>query len=58
MATLETAMTAAQDTLEGLEEKVDDLKGENADFTMATKTLIKNKPTPSERSFEPFMKSC
>ena len=42
MATLETAMTAAQDTLKGLEERVDGLKGEYADFTVTTKALIQD----------------
>ena len=37
MAMLETTMTAAQDTLERLEEMVDGLEGEYADFTVTTK---------------------
>ena len=42
MATLETAMTATQDTLEGLEERVDALEGEYANFTVAIKTFIQD----------------
>ena len=54
MATLETAMTAAQDTLERLEEMVDGLKGEYADFTMATKTLIQEEANTLRGEFRAF----
>ena len=40
VSTLEIALSAAQDSLEGLEERVDGLKGEYAEFTVATKALI------------------
>ena len=38
--TLEIALSAAQDSLEGLEERVDGLEREYAEFTVATKALI------------------
>ena len=37
MAILETALSATQDTIKGLEERVDSLEGEYADFTVTTK---------------------
>lgn len=40
IATLETSMFAAHDILKNLEERVDGLEGEYADFSVATKALI------------------
>ena len=40
VATLEVALSAAQDKLEGFEERVDGLEGEYAEFTVATKALL------------------
>ena len=40
MVMLEIALSIVQDTLEGLEEMVDGLKREYADFTVATKAFI------------------
>ncbi|KAH9746606.1 protein kinase domain-containing protein [Citrus sinensis] len=48
VATLETALSIAQDNLEGLEERVDGLKGEYSEFTVATKALIQEQETLSE----------
>ena len=40
VGTLEIALSAAQDSLVGVEERVDGLEGEYAEFTVATKALI------------------
>ena len=40
VTTLEITLSAAQDSLEGLEVRVDGLEGEYAEFTVATKALI------------------
>ena len=40
VTTLEIALSAAQDSLEGLDERVDGLEGEYTEFTVATKALI------------------
>lgn len=42
MAMLEIALSIIQDTLEELEEMVDGLKGEYADFIVATKAFIQD----------------
>ena len=44
VTTLEIALSAAQDSLERLEEKVDDLEREYAEFMVATKALIQAQP--------------
>ena len=43
VATLETSMSAVQDTLDALELRVDGLKGEYGEFTVATKALMQDK---------------
>ena len=40
VTTLEIALSAAQDSLEGLEQRVHGLEGEYTEFTVATKALI------------------
>ena len=42
MATLETSMSAIQDTLDTLEVRVDRLEGEYGEFTIATKALMRD----------------
>ena len=54
----ETLLFDAQETLEILKERVDSLKGEYINFTVATKASSKTKPTPFEGSFKYFMMSC
>lgn len=51
MATLETAMFVAQDTLDGLEESVDGLEGGYIDFTVATKVLIQDQVNTLQGEF-------
>ena len=54
MAILETSLSATQDTIKGLEEKVDSLKGEYADFTIATKALIQDQANTFRGEFQAF----
>ena len=54
MATLETAMFVAQDTLDGLEESVDGLEGGYIDFTVATKVLIQDQVNTLQGEFWAF----
>lgn len=54
MAILETALSATQDTIKGLEERVDSLEGEYADFTMATKDLIQDQANTFRGEFRAF----
>ena len=54
VTTLEIALSAAQDSLEGLEELVDGLKGEYAEFTVATKALIQEQANTLRGEFHSF----
>ena len=54
VGTLEIALSAAQDSLEGLEERVDGLKGEYTEFTVATKTLIQEQANTLRGEFRSF----
>ena len=54
IATLETSMSAAQDTLKSLKVKVNGFEGQYQKFTMATKALIQNQTNPLQREFRAF----
>ena len=54
VATLEIALSNAQDSLKGLEERVDGLKGEYAEFTVATKALIQEQANTLRGEFQSF----
>ena len=54
MATLEMAITTTQETLEGLEEIVDGLEGEYANFAVATKALIQDQANTLRGEFRVF----
>ncbi|KAH9727005.1 hypothetical protein KPL70_008489 [Citrus sinensis] len=51
---LEIALSAAQDSLEGLEEGVDGLEGEYAEFTVTTKALIQEQANTLRGEFHSF----
>ena len=55
---LEIALSTAQDSLEGLEKRVDDLEGEYGEFTVATKALMHEQANTLRVSFDPSMISC
>lgn len=54
VAMLETSISTTQDTFKSLEESVDGLKGEYADFTIATKALIQNQANTLQGAFRAF----
>ena len=54
VATFEVTLLAAQDNLERLEETMDGLKGEYAEFTVATKALIQEQPNTLWGEFRSF----
>ena len=54
VGTLEIALSAAQDSLEGLEERVDGLEGEYAEFTVATNALIQEQMNTLRGEFRSF----
>ena len=54
VTTLKIALSATQDNLEGLEERVDGLEGEYAEFTVVTKALIQEKANTLRGEFRSF----
>ena len=54
VGTLKIALFAAQDSLDGLEERVDSLKGEYAEFTVATKAFIQEQANTLRCEFQSF----
>ena len=54
VTTLEIALSASQDNLKGLEERVHGLEGEYAEFTMASKTLIQEQANTLRCEFRSF----
>ena len=54
VTTLEIALSAAQDRLERLEERVDGLEGEYAEFTVVTKALIQEQANTLRGEFCSF----
>ena len=54
VGTFEIALSAAQDSLEGLEERVDGLEGEYVEFTVATKALIQEQANTLRGEFRSF----
>ncbi|KAH9688170.1 Endonuclease [Citrus sinensis] len=54
VGTLEIALSATQDNLEGLERRVDNLKGEYAEFTVATKALMHEQANILRDEFHSF----
>ncbi|KAH9767885.1 glutathione S-transferase DHAR2 [Citrus sinensis] len=54
VAILEIALSVAQDSLEGLEERVDNLDGEYTEFTVATKALIQDQANTLRGEFQSF----
>ena len=54
MATLETSMSAVQDTLDTLEVRVDNLEGEYGEFTVAMKALMQDQADSLRGEFRAF----
>ena len=54
VSTPEIALSATQDSLEGLEERVDGLEGEYAEFMMATKALFQEQANTLRGEFRSF----
>ena len=54
VATLEITLYAVQNIFKGLEERVDGLKGEYVEFTVATKALIQNQVNTLRGEFRSF----
>ena len=54
VGTLEIALSTAQDSLEGLEKRVDDLEGEYGEFTVATKALMHEQANTLRGEFRSF----
>ena len=54
VTTLEIALSAAQDSLEELEERVDGLEGEYVEFTVAIKALIQEQANTLRGEFRSF----